>query len=120
MRWDYSYEDPHVDARGFRVDALRQDTDEANYFAQDAARPLSFSEIKSDLALKNGARFYNDHAHPEYCTPECRTIADLVEQDQLGDRLVTECAEELSAKTAERDEGRVRLYKNNTDFQGHS
>ncbi|MBT7298654.1 MAG: acyl carrier protein, partial [Victivallales bacterium] len=36
------------------------------------------------------------------------------------DRLVTECAEELSAKTAERDEGRVRLYKNNTDFQGHS
>ena len=39
-----------------------------------------------------------------YCTPECRTIADLVEQDQLGDRLVTECAEELSAKTAERDD----------------
>lgn len=120
MRWDYSCEDPHVDARGFRVEALRQDTDEANYFAQDAARPLSFSEIKSDLALKNGARFYNDHAHPEYCTPECRQIADLVKQDQLGDRLVMECAEALTSKTTDREEGRVRLYKNNTDFQGHS
>ena len=43
MRWDYGLEDPHRDARGFRVDALRQDTDESNYFAQDSSRPLSFS-----------------------------------------------------------------------------
>ncbi len=121
MRWDYSCEDPHVDARGFRVEELRQDFDEANYFAQDAARPLSFSEIKSDLALRNGARFYNDHAHPEYCTPECREIAELLRQDQLGDRLVMDCAAALSEKTAEANgEGRVRLYKNNTDFLGHS
>ncbi|MGY8686419.1 MAG: proteasome accessory factor PafA2 family protein, partial [Verrucomicrobiales bacterium] len=120
MRWDYSCEDPHVDARGFRVEELRQDFDEANYFAQDAVRPLSFSEIKSDLALKNGARFYNDHAHPEYCTPECATIAELLRQDQLGDRLVMDCAEALSEKTQDGKEGRVRLYKNNTDFLGHS
>ena len=38
--WDYGREDPHRDARGFRVAALRQDTDEANYFAQDASRAL--------------------------------------------------------------------------------
>ena len=120
MRWDYACEDPHVDARGFRVDALRQDTDEANYFAQDAARPLSFSEIKSDLVLKNGARFYNDHAHPEYCTPECSSIADLLKQDLLGDRLVMKCAQELSEKTADKGEGHVLIYKNNTDFLGHS
>lgn len=120
MRWDYSYEDPHVDARGFRVEELRQDTDEAQYFARDAARPLSFSEIKSDLALKNGARFYNDHAHPEYCTPECTQIAELLRQDQLGDRLVMDCATALSEKTPEEDTGRVRVYKNNTDFLGHS
>src|SRR3989441_4080836 len=68
MCWDYDCEDPHVDMRGFRVRELRQDTDEANYYAQDAARELSFVEIKSDLVLGNGARFYNDHAHPEYCT----------------------------------------------------
>jgi hypothetical protein len=36
MRWDYSAENPHRDMRGFEVDALRQDTDEAQYFAQDA------------------------------------------------------------------------------------
>ena len=120
MRWDYGCEDPHVDARGFRVDALLQDTDEANYVAQDKARAMSFSEIKSDLVLKNGARFYNDHAHPEYCTPECRQISDLVRQDQLGDQLVMRCAQALSGANADSAEGRVRLYKNNTDFRGHS
>ena len=31
MRWDYHFEDPHRDMRGFRVDSLRQDTDEAYY-----------------------------------------------------------------------------------------
>ena len=72
MRWDYDCEDPHADMRGFHVEELRQDTDEAHYFAQDSARELSFVEIKSDLVLGNGARFYNDHAHPEYCTPGMR------------------------------------------------
>ena len=84
MRWNYRDEDPHQDARGFRVQELRQDTDEANYFAQDASRPLSFAEIKSDLVLRNGARFYNDHAHPEYCTPECSTLLELLQQDFAG------------------------------------
>src|SRR5678815_3778913 len=81
MRWDYSCEDPHCDARGFRVKELLQDSDEANYFAQDAQRALTFSEIKSDLVLRNGARFYNDHAHPEYCAPECSTLLELLQQD---------------------------------------
>ncbi len=116
MRWDYHYEDPHQDARGFRVDKLKQDFDEANYFAQDAARPLSFGEIKSDLVLKNGARFYNDHAHPEYCTPECRTLRQLLQQDYSGDQLLISCAQAINKTT----ENPVILYKNNTDFQGHS
>ena len=37
MRWDYNCEDPHADMRGFHVEQLRQDADEAGYFAQDAA-----------------------------------------------------------------------------------
>ena len=65
MRWDYGCENPHRDMRGFEVDELRQDTDEANYVEQDTRRELSFVEIKSDVVLSNGARFYNDHAHPE-------------------------------------------------------
>jgi proteasome accessory factor A len=116
QRWDYRHEDPHQDARGFRVRELRQDTDEANYFAQDASRPLSFSEIKSDLVLRNGARFYNDHAHPEYCTPECSTLRELIEQDAAGDALLIDCARTVSAQSG----NPVLLYKNNTDFRGHS
>jgi Pup amidohydrolase len=116
MRWDYAEEDPHLDMRGFRVRQLRQDTDEADYVTEDAARGLSYVEIKSDLVLGNGARFYNDHAHPEYCTPECRSVTDLVLQDRAGERILMACARELAAK-----EGvPVRLYKNNTDFFGHS
>src|SRR5690606_24151051 len=55
-RWDYRREDPHQDARGFRVQALQQDADEASYFGEDARRALSFTELKSDLVLRNGAR----------------------------------------------------------------
>jgi proteasome accessory factor A len=102
--------------RGFHVDALRQDTDEANYFAQDTQRELSYVEIKSDLVLGNGARFYNDHAHPEYCTPECSTLDELVAQDRAGERILMGCARKLSEERGET----VRLYKNNTDFFGHS
>jgi Pup amidohydrolase len=116
MCWDYECEDPHVDMRGFRVHQLRQDTDEANYYAQDAARELSFVEIKSDLVLGNGARFYNDHAHPEYCTPECRTVDELVAHDRAGERILMACARHLSEQRGVV----VRLYKNNTDFCGHS
>lgn len=116
MRWDYRMEDPHADMRGFRVEALRQDTDEANYFAADARRELSFEEIKSDLVLTNGARFYNDHAHPEYCTPECSTLSELLAHDRAGELILMASAKRLSAQRG----STVRLYKNNTDFGGHS
>lgn len=116
MRWDYSCEDPHCDARGFHVKELLQDVDEANYFAQDAQRPLTFTEIKSDLVLRNGARFYNDHAHPEYCTPECSTLLEILQQDYAGDALLIACGKNLSQNS----DNPVLLYKNNTDFRGHS
>lgn len=116
MCWDYESEDPHADMRGFRVRELRQDTDEASYFAQDAERELSFVEIKSDLVLGNGARFYNDHAHPEYCTPECQTFRELIAHDRAGERILMACAQHLT----EQRQAAVRLYKNNTDFLGHS
>ncbi len=118
MKWDYSTEDPHNDARGFRAPELRQDTDEAAYYELDKHRTLTFEEIKSDLVLSNGARFYNDHAHPEYSTPECATLADLVAQDKAGERVLEECMRRRNAHLPEGQ--RCRLYKNNTDFQGHS
>ncbi len=118
MKWDYELEDPHRDARGFRAPELLQDTDESAYFEIDRKRPLSFEEIKSDLVLSNGARFYNDHAHPEYSTPECTSLRALVAQDKAGERVLLECARRRNLKLPEGQE--VRLYKNNTDFSGHS
>jgi proteasome accessory factor A len=116
MRWDYGSEDPHADMRGFHVQELRQDTDEANYYEEDSQRELSYVEIKSDFVLGNGARFYNDHAHPEYCTPECSTLEELIAQDRAGERILMACAQQLSTQRGHA----VRLYKNNTDFRGHS
>jgi Pup amidohydrolase len=118
MKWDYDLEDPHQDARGFRAKELLQDTDESAYFEIDRKRPLSFEEIKSDLVLSNGARFYNDHAHPEYSTPECTTLRSLVAQDKAGERILMECARRRNLKLPNDQE--VQLYKNNTDFSGHS
>ena len=118
MKWDYELEDPHRDARGFRAAELMQDTDEAAYYEIDQQRPLSFEEIKSDLVLSNGARFYNDHAHPEYSTPECSTLHEIVAQDKAGERVLWECARRRNSRLESPCE--VRLYKNNTDFVGHS
>jgi proteasome accessory factor PafA2 len=119
MKWDYNLEDPHQDARGFRATELMQDTDESAYYEIDKNRPLSFEEIKSDLVLSNGARFYNDHAHPEYSTPECSTLRELVAQDKAGERILAECARRRNKQLVESGK-EVRLYKNNTDFVGHS
>jgi len=118
MKWDYQLEDPHLDARGFRAKQLMQDADESAYYEIDKNRPLSFEEIKSDLVLSNGARFYNDHAHPEYSTPECTILRQIVAQDKAGERILAECARRRNQKLGDGRE--VRLYKNNTDFVGHS
>ncbi|UVT21571.1 MAG: proteasome accessory factor PafA2 family protein [Nitrospira sp.] len=116
-RWDYGGEDPHEDARGFRASGLQQDKEEDEFAKVDARRPFSFHEMKSDLVLPNGARFYNDHTHPEYSTPECRTLRDLLAQDRAGERIVLRAAHRRNQALGG---ARVRLYKNNTDFHGHS
>src|SRR4051794_7759823 len=118
MKWDYGLEDPHRDARGFRAPSLLQDTDESAYFEIDRKRPLSFEEIKSDLVLSNGARFYNDHAHPEYSTPECSTVRQIVAHEKAGEEILAECARRRASQLPA--DQKVRLFKNNTDFAGHS
>lgn len=116
-RWDYRGEDPHEDARGFRVSGLQQDKEEDDFAKIDAHRPFSFHEMKSDLVLPNGARFYNDHTHPEYSTPECRTLKDLLAHDRAGERIVQRAADRRNQHLGGTQ---VQLYKNNTDFHGHS
>jgi proteasome accessory factor A len=73
--------------------------------------------MKSDLVLPNGARFYNDHTHPEYATPECRTLKDLLAYDRAGELIVRAAARR---RNQELGGEQVQLYKNNTDFHGHS
>ena len=114
--WDYGGEDPFRDERGFRAKTLSNHPDEKKEEARDRKHNLSFAEIKSDRILGNGARLYNDHAHPEYSTPECSNLFDLVAHDKAGERILQHCAEARSQQLGKR----VLLYKNNTDFHGHS
>ena len=117
-RWNYRYENPRRDARGFEVDELLNDKDETLHIQRDSGHQLSLKELKSDLIITNGARLYNDHTHPEYSTPEVFSLKDLITYDRAGERILFQCAQR---RTRERmDNGTVRLYKNNTDFEGHS
>ncbi|OHE89591.1 MAG: peptidase [Verrucomicrobia bacterium RIFCSPLOWO2_12_FULL_64_8] len=115
--WDYALENPRRDLRGFEVDQLLNDEDEKVHLQKDRKRKVPFKELKSDLIIFNGARLYNDHTHPEYSTPECWNLRDLVAQDRAGERILAMCA---SKRTEMLKQGRVKLYKNNTDFDGHS
>ena len=43
----------------------------------------------SNVFLENGARLYLDvGSHPEYATPECDAILDLVAHDKAGERIL--------------------------------
>ena len=116
-KWAYSQENSHLDMRGFKVSSLAQDEEEDAFCAEDRKRPYSYLDMKCDRVLTNGARFYNDHTHPEYSTPECRSVLSLVAHDVAGERIVAECVairnQELGGKS-------LQLFKNNTDYSGHS
>lgn len=112
--WDYRYESPRSDLRGFRLEALAFDPVDAEFDAGRQHAPPH--EVRSDRVLGNGARFYNDHGHPEYATPECRSIWELALQDRAGETAMLRAARTLSEAT----DRSVRVYKNNTDFHGAS
>jgi len=113
--WNYRGEDPRKDMRGFTVHALSTNPDDAQ-FDTPGTHPMSREEERSDRVLTNGARWYNDHGHPEYATPECRSVRDLVAHDKAGERIALASAK----KRAEQRGLDVTLYKNNTDFHGAS
>ncbi len=114
--WYYRGEDPRNDMRGFHVDKLTQDPDDAQFDAPNQ-KPLPVEEERADHVLVNGARLYNDHGHPEYSTPECHSLRDLVTHDKAGERVVLACAQ---ARMEHKGVGRVQIFKNNTDFHGSS
>ena len=115
--WTYRRERSHVDQRGFSVSRLAQDEEEDEFCKQDQERPYSYWEMKNDRVLTNGARYYNDHTHPEYSTPECSNVFQLVAHDRAGERIVAECSR---LRNRDLGENCVQLFKNNTDYVGHS
>ncbi|MGZ4692634.1 MAG: Pup--protein ligase [Acidimicrobiales bacterium] len=76
----------------------------------------------SNVFLANGARLYLDvGSHPEYATPECDSVYDLVVHDKAGERILEQLL--VSAEQRLREEGIrgvIYLFKNNTDSAGNS
>ncbi len=76
----------------------------------------------SNVFLANGARLYLDvGSHPEYATPECDSIYDLVVHDKAGERILEQLLASAEQRLQEEGiRGDIYLFKNNTDSAGNS
>ena len=101
--WDFDDESPGRDARGY---------------ARDGAQPPEIETHLVNAVLTNGARYYVDHAHPEYSTPECSNAFELVVADKAGERVL---ARSMTAARHLLPAGQeIVVYKNNSDGKGNS
>src|SRR5438093_925976 len=101
--WDFEDESPGRDARGFA--------------REDAAPP----EVETHLVntvLTNGARYYVDHAHPEFSTPECTNPLQLTRYDKAGERILARSMQASGHLLPPGQE--IVVYKNNSDGKGNS
>jgi len=76
----------------------------------------------SNVFLENGARLYLDvGSHPEYATPECDCVRDVVTHDKAGERILENLVEQAEQRLHEEGiSGQIHLFKNNTDSAGNS
>ncbi|MER5785320.1 Pup--protein ligase [Streptomyces mobaraensis] len=76
----------------------------------------------SNVFLRNGARLYLDvGSHPEYATPECDNVIELVTHDKAGERILEGLLVDAERRLHEEGiAGDVYLFKNNTDSAGNS
>ncbi|HZK51301.1 MAG TPA: depupylase/deamidase Dop [Actinomycetota bacterium] len=104
VRWDYEEENPLRDARGFdRAPAETTPDDDSGLV---------------NIILPNGSRYYVDHAHPEYSSPECSNARDCVIWDKAGERILEDSMQAAYHIVPEHE--RVFIYKNNSDGKGNS
>ncbi|MGD0882469.1 MAG: depupylase/deamidase Dop [Acidimicrobiales bacterium] len=101
--WDFEDEAPGNDARG--------------YAREGSLAPMVETHLVNTV-LTNGARYYVDHAHPEYSSPECRDALEGVRFDRAGEQVVIRSME--AADLSVRDGSHVVVYKNNSDGKGNS
>ena len=104
--WDYEQESPLMDARGFRSEG------------EDAPPPDKENNSVINDILVNGGRYYVDHAHPEYCTPECATAQELVQYEKAGELILD--ISRMAAEQSMPPEQEILIHKNNSDRKGHS
>src|SRR6266702_4712735 len=76
----------------------------------------------SNVFLENGARLYLDvGSHPEYATPECDSVEELITHDKAGERILESLLAAAEARLHEEGiAGQIFLFKNNTDSAGNS
>src|SRR5213076_3213238 len=76
----------------------------------------------SNVFIENGTRLYLDvGSHPEYATPECDSIKELVAHDKAGERILEHLLSAAEMRLHEEGiSGEVYLFKNNTDSAGNS
>jgi proteasome accessory factor A len=90
--------------------------------ARDLFRRVVSGDRSSDVLLRNGARLRLEVAsHPEYATPECDNVLDLIAHDKAAERILEELG--VGAQSRLREAGiaaDVYLFKNSTDPAGKS
>lgn len=104
VKWDYEEENPLRDARGF-------DRGGGEFVVDDDSGLVN-------IILPNGARYYVDHAHPEYSSPETSNARDCVVWDKAGERILEESIRAVGAVIPDGD--KIHIYKNNSDGKGNS
>src|SRR6201991_3229467 len=103
VQWDFEDESPGRDARGF---------------AREQSMPPEVETHLVNAVLTNGARYYVDHAHPEYSTPECSDPMQVVLFDKAGERILARSMDAARRLLASGQE--IVVYKNNSDGKGNS
>lgn len=116
-RWDFAAEHPTRDTRG---------SDRRRYRTGAMVDPETLGV--ANAVTHNGARFYVDHAHPEYSSPECADAWQAMVYDQAGDRIALQAINDVatfsqSGTSALANHGAcppLKIYKNNVDGKGAS
>lgn len=116
-RWDYQDEHPLKDSRGF---------DLKRYQTVPVVAPNAIGV--ANVVTSNGARFYVDHAHPEYSSPEVSDAYSAMVYDAAGDLILRQAADRVAQLFSEGVsvlQGHepcppLKIYKNNVDGKGAS
>ncbi len=103
VRWDFEDEHPGNDARGWHM---------------GGSMPPEVETHLVNAVLTNGARFYVDHAHPEYSGPECRDAKSATLYDRAGDVVLRDAM--AAARESLPPGQEIVVYRNNSDGKGNS